>query len=471
MPPQNLQFGGGVAETVLHPLVALALLVAGIIILSGSRRRALAAFVAAAILIPSDQVLMLGPLHFPALRVVALLGLIRVLRSKFGSQQRVFSGGMNRIDIAVLFFAVLTAVNGILLWQNSAALIKQAGDICTLIGVYFSLRFLIRDEADVDQFLKIFTVVAVIVAGVMTYEIVTGRNPYALLGGARAFAYATVTEREDRARATAAFGHPILAGTFGAIMLPMFVSLWWRGKRFRKYVIAGVVASTVITITSGSSTPIMGYLAGVAGLCLWPLRKWMRAIRWGIVALLVSLHMVMKAPVWQLIARIDITGGNSADHRYQLVNQFILHFRDWCLIGTTQNATWGWGMWDTCNQYVAVGESSGLIPFLLLLAMIVYGFKYLGRARKSRGTPKKEALFLWAMGAALFANVVAFFGISYFDQTIVAWYGLLAVISTVGFTGTKRMLSKRGTAGSAAIESQTLASETEVEVLAPVASS
>jgi hypothetical protein len=29
----------------------------------------------------------------------------------------------------------------------------------------------------------------------------------------------------------------------------------------------------------------------------------------------------------------------------------------------------------------------------------------------------------------MFANVVAFFGISYFDQTIVAWYALLAMIS------------------------------------------
>jgi hypothetical protein len=32
------------------------------------------------------------------------------------------------------------------------------------------------------------------------------------------------------------------------------------------------------------------------------------------------------------------------------------------------------------------------------------------------------------LGASLFANVVAFFGISYFDQTIVAWYALLAMI-------------------------------------------
>jgi O-antigen ligase len=86
-------------------------------------------------------------------------------------------------------------------------------------------------------------------------------------------------------------------------------------------------------------------------------------------------------------------------------------------------------MWDTANQYVGTCDNSGLLPFLLFLAILVYGFKYLGRARRAAAKDKKTALFIWALGAALFANVVAFFGISYFDQTIVAWYGLLAIIS------------------------------------------
>jgi hypothetical protein len=69
-----------------------------------------------------------------------------------------------------------------------------------------------------------------------------------------------------------------------------------------------------------------------------------------------------------------------------------------------------------------------LLPFLLFLAVLVYGFKYLGRARHAAGKDKKTALFMWALGSALFANAVAFFGISYYDQTMVAWYALLAMI-------------------------------------------
>ncbi len=37
-------------------------------------------------------------------------------------------------------------------------------------------------------------------------------------------------------------------------------------------------------------------------------------------------------------------------------------------------------------------------------------------------------LFNWALGGALFANCVGFFGISYWDQTQVVWYTFLAII-------------------------------------------
>jgi hypothetical protein len=40
---------------------------------------------------------------------------------------------------------------------------------------------------------------------------------------------------------------------------------------------------------------------------------------------------------------------------------------------------------------------------------------------------------LWAFGAAVFAHSVAFMGVSYFDQTIVAWYLLIAIISTISY--------------------------------------
>src|SRR5208337_1180530 len=147
------------------------------------------------------------------------------------------------------------------------------------------------------------------------------------------------------------------AGTFGAISLPLFAGLWWRGRKNRTLAAAGIGAATIIVLAANSSTPLLGYVGGLIGLTFWPMRKWMRPVRWGIVITLVSLHIVMKAPVWHLISRIDLTGSSSSYHRYQLINQCILHFSDWWLIGTKSYADWGWDMFDLSNQYVGTADT------------------------------------------------------------------------------------------------------------------
>ena len=35
---------------------------------------------------------------------------------------------------------------------------------------------------------------------------------------------------------------------------------------------------------------------------------------------------------------------------------------------------------------------------------------------------------IWLLGSALFAHVVAFFGVNYFDQARVAWFAMVAMI-------------------------------------------
>lgn len=429
MGPDHLQFGGGVTQSVINPAVLVLVLIAGVLICVWPRNKAIPVFLAAAILIPMDQVLLIGPAHFPMLRLLVLFGIVRMVRERRSGKSQLLSGGLNKIDIAFILLTLVTAVNGVLLFQESGAAIYQLGTLYTNLGVYFLLRSLIRDEDDIVRTIQTFAFLTATVALIMIYELATGHNPYALLGGANAHAYATLMERDGKLRAIGCFSHPILAGTFGAVLVPLFVALWWKDKKYRKIAVLGIISATVMTVACNSSTPVLGYAAGVVALGLWPLRQSMRAVRWGILLTVVALHLVMKAPVWHLIARIDISGGSSSWHRFMLVDQCIRHFGDWWLVGVKDTSLWGWDMWDTANQYVSVCDNSGLIPFLLLLAILVYGFKYLGRARRALVKDKKRALFIWALGAALFANVIAFIGISYFDQTIVAWYGLLAMVS------------------------------------------
>ncbi|HEV3482459.1 MAG TPA: hypothetical protein VGR97_09040 [Candidatus Acidoferrales bacterium] len=429
MEPQNLRFGGGVSETFFNPAVAAVVILAVVLMCILPQRKVIVPFLLTSLLIPSDQILVIAGLHFPLLRILIFFGMVRIFVIKGSGKWNVFSGGFNAIDKLMILLSVTSAVAGVLLFQDSQAFIFQLGVLYTAFGSYFLLRCLIRDQEDVVRAIRVLALIVVVLGGVMAFEHLThGWNPYALLAGARASYFASDLSRDGHVRATATFGTPILAGTFGAVLLPVFIGLWMSDRRQRSAALLGILGATTMTAASHSSTPAFAYMAGIVGLCLWPIRGMMRVVRWGIVITLVSLQMVMKAPVYHLITRIHISGDSY--HRYALIHESVLHFWDWWLIGTKSTAAWGWDMWDTADQYVSTAINGGLLGLIFLIAILAYGFKYLGRARKA-APDKKQGLFFWALGSALFATALSFLGISLWDQSVVGWYALLAFIAAV----------------------------------------
>jgi hypothetical protein len=431
--PSNIDFGGGTSTSIYSPTALIIILIAGILVCLLPRNRVIIPFFLAAILIPMDQVLLVGPYHFPLLRILALFGLSRVLWRKFTRGDDVFSGGMNGIDIAMIVLTFFTGLDGVLLWRVWGEFVFQVGTLLTPVGVYFLLRSLIRDEEDVRRTLRVWAWAAVVVAADMVFEHLIGQNPiHAALGGAHAF-LGNVSERNGSLRASGTFDHPILAGAFGGMSVPLFVGLWWSSKKDRAVAAMGFAAAAVIPLLTSSSTALMGLVAAIIGLCFWGLRRSMRAVRWGIVGVLLADQLRFQSNFWHLINDIDLTGSSSSWHRFMLVDECIKHFFDWFLIGTRDYASWGWQMWDLSNEYVLTADRSGLIPLLALITILVLGFKYLARARVAAETAGNEklALLTWALGASLFANLIAFIGIDYFDQTMVAWYAVLALICAV----------------------------------------
>lgn len=406
-------------------------LIAGMLVLFLPRGKATAAFLFAALMIPTDQIIVIASVHFPMLRILLLFGFARIAMAKLSGKEEVFSGGFNGLDLAVSLFLVFTAIDGVLLWRQTAEAIYQIGMLYSGLGSYLVLRFLIRDEEDVKRAIRALAWMAIIIAVSMTYEVRTGRNLiYAALGGARSFMEASGT-RNDRIRAAGPFAHAILAGTFGGFMLPLFAGLWAKEKTRRKYLALACVAAVVMGVAANSSTALIGTMAGIFALCFWPFRRKMRLVRWGLVVALCLLQLRMRSPIWHVISDIDVVGDSSSYHRYMLVDQCIRHFSDWALVGTKEFASWGWDMWDLSDQYVASAETGGLVPLLSLLGTLIMGFKFLGRMRRSVQGEAGQEFFIWAVGASLFANLVAFFGVSYWDQTMTAWLALLAIVSAV----------------------------------------
>ena len=222
----------------------------------------------------------------------------------------------------------------------------------------------------------------------------------------------------------------LYGGVFAGVLIPLFLWLWTERKS-RMAACAGLAGATAMVWASHASTSWMTYGAGLFGLGFWPLRKYMRIVRWGLVALLVGLHLVMKGPVWSLIARIDLTGGSSSYHRYALVDNCIRHFGDWWLLGYKYYDSWGWDMWDLCNQFVVAAVTGGLVTFVLYITIFKRSFGAIGMARKC--ADRRHEWLLWCLGADLFANVVAHFGINYVLELMMSFFPLLACISVATF--------------------------------------
>jgi hypothetical protein len=423
MEPLNIRFGGGAAETAIHPAV-LAVLILSITLILGLRIKYLIVPVLLTVLlVPLGQVFVIGGMHFTVMRIVIMFGLLRCVISK----RSTFAGDFSGLDKAFVLWALSYALAFTLLYMESQALINRLGFLVDAVGGYCLLRFIVRNTEDAQRVIKLLVLVAAIMALCMVNEQMTKKNIFGMLGGVSA----TPDIRAGVTRSQGVFQHSLLAGSFGATSLPLFVGLW-RNRRFRTIAIVGILSATVMVVTASGSTPVVTLIAGIVGLGFWLVRRWMRAFRWAVIGTLVALHIVMKAPVWALISRLDLTGSSSSSHRYQLVDNFIKHFSDWWLIGTKAYDTWGIDMWDMSNQYVQYGSRGGLATFVCFIAIIGLSFALLGRARKRfYRKDKDKEWFLWCLGAALFAHTIAYFGISYFDQMEIVWYALLAMIAAV----------------------------------------
>lgn len=419
-------FGGGSSGTVMHPAVLAAMLISIVLLLVLKRRWAIVPLLLIAIFAPFGQQLYIAGGHWFVLRIVVIAGCLRLLAAKFTSKEAVFAGGFNSIDKIFCLWAICRAAAFVLLYREVGAVLYQAAFLLDALGGYFLLRYLIRDEDDIARIAKVLAFTVVIMGSCMLIERFHDLNIFGYAGSISV----TPPFRDGQIRAQGAFGHPVLAGAFACTLIPLFFWLFKSGKA-RITAVAGFLGATIMVWAAASSTPVLAYVAGILGLCLWPIRNYMRMVRWGIVFAILGLAMVMKAPVWFVISHVDVISASSGWHRAELVNTFVNNFSDWWMLGTADNSNWGFEMIDTSNQFVAEGISGGLVTLIFFVVTICQGFSRLGKTRKlmeQRGD-RQEEWFLWSLCAVLLANVFAFWGTAYWDQTRFWWFAFLAIIT------------------------------------------
>ncbi|MGA7925714.1 MAG: hypothetical protein WCA20_06930, partial [Candidatus Sulfotelmatobacter sp.] len=388
-PSRNIHIFGAGGETIVSPVVLVGVLLAGLLICVLPRKYLVWCYLVPAILVPTTQTIMLGTLHLRMYQILTVVALARLAKDGWLTKIE-----KNRIDRAFIYWALGFAAIFTLRWHSGGALINQIRAVFDVIGGYFVLRCLIRDEADVCRAIRVFAVIACIIGTLMAVERHTGRNPFAVLGGVPELSEV----RNGTVRSQGPFEQAIPAGAFGGTLIALFIGVCVRDPKKKGLALLGIPAALTIAFTSACSTPVLAVLGAIAVFSLWPIRRKMRWLRWSIVATLVGLQLVMKADVWWLIARVDLTGSSTGWDRAALIDNTIRHFGEWWLLGTDNNPNWGWNMWDLCNWFVAQAVEGGLLSLVLFLLVLVYAFRRLGIARKlAEGNFRKE-FFIWAVG-------------------------------------------------------------------------
>lgn len=375
--------------------------------------------------LPNQPFIGLGIYDFTIARLLLAAGIVRAVGSGLlGGSLR------SRMDLPMVLWAVIVLLSTIAHEASADVnpLSLRLGMVYDVVGAYLYTRAYLSEPDSFTPFLKCLAVALAFLAAFMLVEARTCRNLYSVVGGVDFPAI-----RDGRVRAQGPFGHAILAGTVGAASFPLLMALW---RSNRRWAIFGGLASLVICWSSASSGPLMTAMAGVAALGLWRWRTELPLIRWAFLFAIVGLAMVMEAPVWYLLARIDLTGGSTGWHRAELITGALRYIDEWWLAGTDYTrhwmptgVSWSGNHTDITNHYLKMGVVGGLPLMISFILILVRAFQMLGRRMAElRSSGDAYEFVLWCFGAALFAHTATFISVSYFDQTIILFFMVVGLV-------------------------------------------
>ena len=411
-------------STFLHPLGATVLLTLGLLTIALPRRSAIVPLIILTNFVPCSQRIAIAGLDFNLLRIMIIFGWTRLfVRGEWSGLK------LNKLDKLFIWWGIAETVIYVMLWRNPGALVTMCGRMMEAHGGYFMVRCMVRDWDDLLNLAKWVAIIAIPVGIFFIIEKSTGRNYFSVFGGVPPYTW----KREGKLRAMGAISNPILAGCYWASMMPIVGALWWSyGKKM--LALFGSFCCVFVVFACASSTPLASLMAAMLGAYLFKYRHYMAEIRKGVLYTLLVLHILKSMrgkPVWHLLSSIDLVGGSTGWHRYNLIEQWKNRFTEWALLGTKWTGHWGWGLWDITNQYVLESVRGGLLTLIIFIWMIVVAWKYLGVLWRSVEHNKERVALAWGLGAMLFVHCCSFIAVSYFGQMVIGWYMTLALIGTL----------------------------------------
>lgn len=412
-------------ETVINPITIIYLVIAVFLQLSIHKDKLVIPIIVSAAIIPVMQRIVIADIDFTVVRILLIATVFRIILKKEFKSFR-----LRKIDKVVLLYSIVSSLIYIIQWRTFGALVNRFAHILETFGVYILFRMVIQDKKQIYQIMRAMAITGVILAFFMVIEQLTGRNLFFVFGGVEEF----TPVREGKFRSQGAFSHPILAGVYGALMIPMMWGVLSSefGKKSYWMPSMGMAAGFIIMATSNSSTPYIAFLASAFGIFVWHTRKYIPEMKVLFIIMVIALQLAMDSPIWFLMAKIDFVGGSTGYFRSFLFDQFVRRFGSWFLLGVRTTAYWGWGLQDLTNQYVLEGVRGGILSLILFISIFVMSFRSITSVSKDLRQYQIKDFpyrFLFSQGIILFATCVVFMAVSYFGNMNIFLYLVIATIA------------------------------------------
>jgi hypothetical protein len=411
----------------MTPFAILFTVINAIALLALPRRWAPLPLLLGACYMTGGQGIAIGPFKFTVLRMLIFFGLVRIV-----ARRETIVGGFSTSDLILTSWAGWMLASSIFHPPAIDALIYRSGLVFVGFGLYFIFRALCTTYED---FLHLIRILAILLAPVcleMIQEKILHRNMFSVFGGLPE----SVVIRNGKIRAQGPFGHPILAGTVGAVTLPLFLAIWRTDKSLAKI---GACSSIGMVLTCASSGPILSAITSIIALLLWPLRSYTSRMRMACVGAYIFLEIVMRRPAYFIIASLDVTGSSTGWHRAELIRSSIQHLNEWWFAGTDftrhwmpSGVSWSPDHTDITNHYIKQGVLGGLPLMFLLIALFVVSFRRIGETlRITEAYDSDKAFLIWGLGASLLCVATTSISVTFFDQSVVFLYLLFAIIASL----------------------------------------
>jgi hypothetical protein len=410
----------------MNPVALIFLIVATVALVVVPRRWAPVPLLAGACYMTLGQGYEIEGLNFYLIRLLLLAGWVRIFVRRERPKSRML--GMDWAFVAWTGWAILASA----FHSDPAATLKgHLGMVYNGLSIYFLTRCFCQTEDEVRKALQVIAWLLVPVVFAMLYEHVSHYNFFSTFGGVPAESLV----RGGRVRAQGPFAHSILAGTVGAVCIPLMIGIWRHHPLSAR---VGLTACSGMVLTSVSGGPVISVIFGLLALVIWRWRHLTREMRIAAIVGYILLELGMKAPAYYLIVRLNLTGG-SAWHRAALIEAALTHFKEWWFAGTDYTLHWmPYGVpWsdehaDITNHYLGQGVKGGLLLMLLFICILWIGFRYVGQIQRLwSNKPAKRRFLVWSLGASLFAHATSCLSIAYFDQSILFLYLTLALIANM----------------------------------------